>query len=56
MNACKRPHLAVEAIRDQRQSKRREAVRIVIGVEHDLRDLRREALDDMGKQRPSAKR
>ena len=56
MNACKRPHLASEAVRDQRQSKRREAARIVIGVEHDLGDLRAQARDDMGEQRPSAKR
>ena len=30
--------------------------RIVIGVEHDLGDLRPQARDDMGEQRPSAKR
>ena len=44
MNAGKRPHLAVETIRNKRQSKRREAARIAIGVEHDLRDLRAETL------------
>ena len=56
MDACKRPHLAREAVRDQRQSKRREAARIVIGVEHDLGDLRAQSRDDTGEQRTPAKR
>ena len=56
MNAGKRPHLAVETIRNKRQSKRREVARIAIGVEHDLRDLRAQTLEDMGEQRPPAKR
>ena len=56
MNASERSHLAGETIRNMRQSKHREAGRIVIGVEHDLRDLRREALDDMSEQRLPAKR
>ena len=56
MDTGKRAHVASEKIHDQRQSKRREASGIVIGVEHDLGDLRPQALDDMGEQRPSAKR
>ena len=57
MNASEWSHLAGETVRQQaaiRNAAKR--ARIVIGVEHDLRDLRREARNDMGEQRPPAKR
>ena len=56
MNACKRPHLAGEKIREPAAIQTPRSGRIVIGVEHDLGDLRAQALDDMGEQRPPAKR
>ena len=55
-NAGKRPYIAPEPIFDNRQAEVREACRLAVGADDQLGDLRSQAFDDMGEDRPGAER